>query len=163
MNEIIRLENYRNRPTNHFGQAAELCENEATLVLPKDSFDASLGGGFKINDINEIFELQWNRKHTARDHMFVHLCHLMGEAEESHEARTRLLAVVIGLTEKALDNIRELDLGIRQHQVPKGAILRFTEFADMIRSQHSGHNNYGQPRQRNAEVLAFEPCFAVEG
>lgn len=185
MSEIIQLNRFQQRPTHNFTRAAKLLAANAVLIPRRDLGDVDLQGGYRLEDLNEIYEKKWNSLHTGRDWMFVQIFRLMEEADVlaleenqadpakrkspeefarikagAYDARDRLLAIVTGLNKEALDNIGTLNLGVYDSYVPKDAILRFMTFATHVRQHGAVRNNYGQPLQHNADVLAFGPRLA---
>lgn len=158
MAQITSLQNHKRLPSDHFGQAAALVESGAILIPCADTDDVCLRGGFRMEAINEIFEKRRNATETDEGWMFLQLYKLMHKVQEEtanrevSEARDRLLAILTGLSDKSLEKIATLDLGIYESYVPSDALLRFCAMASDKRRECRVR---GQKALHTAEILTF--------
>lgn len=161
MNDVLPLRKHKHVPTDHFGEAAGLIERRAVLIPRDDVGDVCLRGGYRMDDLNEIFTKRWNAFETNPAWMFIQIFGLMDQVQketsvrETTEARTRLLAILTGLSDVALEKIRGMGLGVYSGFVPAHAISLFCAMADDKRRQHKARNNYGQEQEQSAAVLGF--------
>lgn len=162
MNRVIALHKHKQLPTDHFGQAASLIEQQKVLLPCPSSYGDGMEDGYRIEAINRTFEEGGRPYGMGEAEMFVAIFDLMRQVQEetagreTTEARDRLLAIATGLSDKALDAIRDVDLhGWPRSRIPPDAVLRFTCFADDKRRNLKARSNYGEERLHSADILTL--------
>ncbi|HRQ61008.1 MAG TPA: hypothetical protein PLO23_05810 [Alphaproteobacteria bacterium] len=156
MNRVLALQKHKNKPDDNFAEALRLLAEKAVLVSPEGR------AGLTMAQINEIFVKHGHSSGLTEEWMFVQLYKLMARVQaetavrEVSEARSRLLAVMLGLGNNALDTIEILDMS-GYPDIPRDANVRFCAMAQDIKFREQKRAKADANPIRTATILEFNP------
>lgn len=154
---VVSIQNHKRVPDDNFGTAQALLDAKAILIPCRDTGDISLQGGYRMEDINEIFEKPRNPTETNEEWMFLQLISLLRQVQdetarrEVSEARDRLLAIMIGLSGKAVFNFRNLDLDF--YDGTRAAYPEFVRMAGQKRQAYEARSKWDAGAVHSADIL----------
>lgn len=162
MNRVLALQKHKMKPDDNFAEARQLLAEDSVLIPCANTDDVDLQGGYRIGQINEIFTKRRNATETNEEWMFVQLYKLMMKVQDEtaqrqvSEARNRLLALMLGLGQNALDTIEILDISLYPGY-PRDATVRFCAMAQDVKAREQKRATFDAQAVRSATILPFNP------